>query len=308
MKSCFLCGWEIDKKRSREHIFGDAFLERFLLKEKKINFANNRTAEYSRIRVSAHPECNSGVGSRFEEAILDVIDNIEHNLDVMSELHSSDPDSVVVAIRERLSMWLCKLYHGLSYWELYRENHPDREYQALVGKALETDLFRYMQRCFSNEYAFYCPSSLYYFNIPDADGSSVEFDFATRHEVGGAYIKFGNHLLVVVLGDGYLTQHYLNSSIYDTLQRHIANTSAKDPLAYLLAVSHVWAVRENLPIEPELVFEDDCIKDVTRLGRAVAPEISDPGIQQSVAEIYGALSERFRPKEKFEYPPFKEVT
>lgn len=296
MKSCFLCGHEIHGKRSREHIFGNKFLERFVLKEQRVNFAENGATEYSRIRVPSHPECNSGHGSKFEDAILDVIDNIEHNLDVMRDLHSPRPKSLTVAIRERLSMWLCKLYHGLSYWEYHRTEHPDTEYQALVGEALETDLFRYMQGCFARDYAFYCPSSLYYFNIPDAESSPVSFDFATRHEVGGAYIKFDNHLLVVVLGDGFLTQHYLNNAMYDVIQNHINKTSDTNPLAYLLAVSHVWAVRKSLPIEPKLVFGADGIKDVSRVGYPMAPEISNSEVQESVETFFRDLSERFRPK------------
>jgi hypothetical protein len=195
MAHCFLCGSEIKEKITKEHIFGDTFLEKHGLKLHKMKYGSNREVEYSRLKVPAHGKCNSENGSRFEKYVLSLLDHMHLNLDVMRELHAPAHSKVAACVKEALCQWMAKIYLGLTFWEIGRDNHPDKEYQKLLEEVLNTPLIGYLQRCFANDYAFNCPSSLYYFSVPDG-GEGLAFDFATRHDVGGAYVKIGEHLLV----------------------------------------------------------------------------------------------------------------
>ncbi len=293
MTACFLCGKDIEGKITKEHIFGDAFLGEYNLKEKKMNYGGKAEIEYSRLKVPAHHSCNSETGSRFEEYILSIIKNISLNLDVMRELHTPQHSKTAACVKEVLCQWLVKIYLGLSYWELSRINHPNKEYQHLLNEVIQTPLTGYLQTCFSNEYTFNCPSSLYYFSVPYDSDHDINFDFATRHDVGGAYIKFGPHLLVATLADARLVEHWFNDSLYESVQTLITNETESDAAAYLLAVGHVWAVREYLPIEPKLEFTENSIIDTSRDGYDLAPEIDGKAVNRRAIELRNEMVERF---------------
>src|SRR5690606_13296793 len=102
------------------------------LKLQKMNYGSNSETEYSRLKVPAHQKCNSENGSRFENYVLSLLDEMHLNLDVMRELHVPAHSKAAAQVKEALCQWMAKIYLGLTFWEVGRDDHPDAEYQKLL--------------------------------------------------------------------------------------------------------------------------------------------------------------------------------
>ncbi len=293
-RRCFLCGQPIEGKATQEHIFADSFLAEFDLKQERLQFGAPEPIEYSRIKVPAHRDCNSGMGSKFENYLLQTIRSIDTNLDVMGELHLAHQSEVAGRVKETLCQWLTKLHLGLIHWEVGLKRHPDPEYQASLRRYIETPVVKCLQRCFSEWHHFNCPSSLYYFSVPPPPEQAFRFDFASRHEISGTFIRFGPHLLVTTIGDGRLVEEWFGDHQRQITQQHIFDNSGENPLAYLLAVAHIWAVRESLPVQPRLEFSSQSIVDRSREGFDQKPQIDGEGIHVRANEYFDELAQRFK--------------
>lgn len=133
-----------------------------------MKYGSNSETEYSRLKVPAHQKCNSENGSRFENYVLSLLDEMHLNLDVMRELH-----------------------------------------------------------------------------VP-------------AHSKAAAQVKVAQH-------------------------------AEADPTAYLVAVGHVWAVRENLPVKPNLEFSEERIIDRSRNGYALAPGIDADTVNRRALDFRNDL-------------------
>ena len=294
-KSCFFCGADIDSKQTREHIFADAFLRDFDLKNKVMHFRGRQSVQYSRIRVPAHARCNNEFGSRFESYVLELLRSLDDNLDTLRQMHLLQPSETAKRVREALCQWLAKLHFGLIYWEAHLVCHRDRAYQRNLAGLLQSEAFTYMRRCFIEFYAFNCPSSLYHFDLPDPPHPALRFDFGSALDTSAFYVRIDRHLLVVALADAYLVQEWLTPEVHGDLQRQIEEQGSEDPVCYLHAVGQIWSVRENLPVRPHLLYSDDAIRDHSRLGHDAKPSINGERVNDRAEEITAHLAERFRP-------------
>ncbi|MBX3430007.1 MAG: hypothetical protein KF779_10525 [Hyphomonadaceae bacterium] len=292
-RECFLCGQPIEGKGTKEHIFADAFLGEFDLKREALWYGAETPMEYSRIKVSAHPTCNSEQGSRFENYVLGLAHAMDQNLDVLERLHLAGQDKVVEGIREAFSQWLAKLHLGLIYWEVNLKGHPAPDVQSRLPKYLDTPVVKALQRCFCQFHSFNVPSSLYYFRLPDAV-SPTRFDFSTQHQILGTFIRFGRHLLVGVTGDGYLTTEWFGPEQYRRTQSFIDEQWKTNPAAYLQAPAHIWAVRAGLPVAPKLEFTTSAVIDRSREGWTDRPQINADAVNDFANELYLDLLGRFR--------------
>lgn len=293
-RHCFLCGKVIKGKTTREHIFADSFLTEYDLKRELLNFGAPKPIEYSRLKIPVHPTCNSEMGSNFENYLLKITRSIDTNLEIMKKLHVVNHSVIAGKVKEVLCQWLTKLHLGLIYWELGLQNHPRPTHQASLRHYLETPVLKCLQRCISEWHHFNCPSSLYYFSVPLSPEPALRFDFASNHEIFGTFIRFGPHLLVSTIGDGMLVEEWFGDEQYNIIQRYITEESHKNPLAYLTAVAHIWAVRELLPVQPQLEFTPQSIIDRSREGLEQKPEIDSDGIYVRADEIFEELAQRFR--------------
>lgn len=66
---CFFCSEPILEKKTKEHIISNTLLGKLGIKEDTLN--NDKTLQYSRIKVPAHKKCNDTFGSRYEKKLLD---------------------------------------------------------------------------------------------------------------------------------------------------------------------------------------------------------------------------------------------
>jgi hypothetical protein len=207
---CFLCGGPIKTgtKATEEHIFSDSFLAEYDLKRERLMFGAPNGIEYSRIKVPTHGDCNSGKGSDFEGYLLRIVRSMDTNKQVLVTLHLTPQSDVASAAKEALCQWLAKLHFGLIYWETGLKRHPNLDYQASLRQYLEKPVIGCLQRCFREWHYFNCPSSLYYFSVPNPLEKYFRFNFATHPEISGTFIKFGSHLLVAMIGDGKLTEEW----------------------------------------------------------------------------------------------------
>lgn len=293
-RHCFLCGLPIEGKTTREHIFADSFLAEFNLKRERLRFGAPKPIEYSRIRVPAHKHCNNELGSKFENYVMQIIRTMDNNLDVMGELHLAHNSVVAGRIKEAICQWLTKLHLGLIFWEVGLKHHPNPEYQVSLKDYLETPIVTCLQRCFREWHYFNCPSSLYHFFVPPTKTPTPTFDFASSHEISGTFIKFGAHVLVTTIGDGKLVEEWFGERQYRIVQQRILDNSEKNPFAYLDAVANIWAVREYLPVQPQLEFTPDRIVDRSREGFEQKPSIDSEGVNNRANELFDELAQRFK--------------
>jgi hypothetical protein len=214
------------------------------------------------------------------------------NQDVLAELHRTPHSEVAKRVKETLCQWLAKLHLGLIFWEISLKRHPDPEYQKSLRPYIETPLIKCLQRCVSEWHYFNCPTSLYYFSIPVIDANARQFDFASYHQISTSFIRFGSHLLVAIIGDGNLTSEWFTDVQYKSMQQLITDQKS-EPFTYLAAVGQIWAVRELLPVQPNLDFGPDSIVDHSRQGLAQKPDIDGAAVNSRAKEIFSELAQRF---------------
>jgi hypothetical protein len=293
-RACFFCGKDIHDQASAEHVFSDAFLAFLQLKLDKIQSSLTRPTTYSKLKIPAHRRCNHEQGSRFERQILSLLNTLDSNVDALTALNGCTQDPLHLALRQAFSMWLGKLYFGLLYWEAGLKHHNRPEYQAYLHSLLEDDLFDYLRRCFTEELAFAVPSSLFYFHLPKVVAPPFRFDFETGLPLGLIYVRTGRHLFITALADGHLTAEWFNQSHVAAQQAHIEEH--EDPVAYLDAVAHIWAVREWLPVAPNLEYLDSSIVDRSRENLAERPPIDGDAVNERATELFSQLCAKWKPR------------
>ena len=79
VNNCFFCDLPIVGDASREHIFSNKFLESLDLKLEKVTSSLPRSTLYSKVKIPAHGQCNSGVGSEHEAYTLRLIKSMDEN-------------------------------------------------------------------------------------------------------------------------------------------------------------------------------------------------------------------------------------
>lgn len=291
-ETCFLCGQPISGKADKEHILSDGFLAAMKLKEETLNISMRNKAQYSRLKVKAHPECNSTFGSRFEDYILKITTSFSENTSYLKQIHLAKQGDDLFHWKEVLSLWLVKLYLGFSWWECSLVNHPDKNYKTELEKALRSNLLPHFQKCFRDELWFNLPSSLFYYEVAECEDFAA-FDFSSRHEVEGVFIKFRSHLLVLLIGDANLTHEYFNHH-WERRQKILHDTVNSHPLNFLDAVAELWAVRKCLPLEPKLTITADNVVDESRLGYREKPEINGDHINEYREQFLKELEVRYK--------------
>jgi hypothetical protein len=292
--ACFFCGNVISGKVSREHIFGDSFLGYLDLKRANLTSSQTHATSYSKVKVPSHRNCNNREGSWFESYVLSIVRTMDRNLDHLADLHTSTGEPINEGLRQAFTQWLAKLYFGLIYWEVGLKKHADPARQRWLVEILEGYEFDYLRRCYTQNLGFKLPSSLFHFRVPDAPEPGFRFDFGTGLPHGLVYIRFRNHLLVTALGDGNLVREWFQDEHVELCQAHLLAQSAADPVAYLHAVAHIWAVREWLPIQPRLELDNDGINDQTREGLELRPAIDDVAVNARAKEIFDEHASKWK--------------
>ena len=292
--ACFFCGKSVTTRKTREHVFSDGFLDYLGIKQENVDSSLPHPTTYSKLKIPAHGPCNNELGSRFDNEILQLLPWMDSNVPDLMRIHRQPHGAQLTALREGLTQWFAKLYYGLIYWEAGLKTHGDKNYQSWLISLLTTSEFVYLRRCFMEELAFKVPSSLFYFHVPGHPDQGLRFDFANGLPLGIFYLRFGDHLFVSVLGDANLVHQWFSDRQVEIAQSHIEQNLERDPVAYLNAVAHIWSVRENLPIEPQIEIYQSGVRDRSIEGRPVAPPINVESINQRAYEIQQDLVSKWK--------------
>jgi hypothetical protein len=211
---------------------------------------------------------------------------MDSNLDQLADIHIVTGARVNEALRQAFTLWLAKLYFGLLYWEAGLRTHNDPVRQEWFREILNEPGFKYMRKCLIERLAFKLPSSLFHFHVPDPPDPALRFDFGNGLPHGLVYVRFRNHLLVSALGDANLVSEWFTDEHVKDVQKAINEMSGNDPLAYIHAVAHIWAVREWLPVQPRLEFEEWGVREYSREGHQDKPPINAEAVNARAEEIF----------------------
>ncbi len=104
LHACFLCGTTPPEGLTKEHVFPRWLQERYGLSQQTIGLLNRTTIKYSQLVIGACAPCNTGTLSQLEDYVRVHVE--------------AGYDTFVHIDRDRLALWICKLYFGLLWREL----------------------------------------------------------------------------------------------------------------------------------------------------------------------------------------------
>lgn len=265
--TCFFCSEPIIGKKTQEHIIPNSLLGKLGIKEQTVT--GKGEFQYSRVKVPAHSDCNSGFGSEYEDRIIKLLDDPEQ---LFSDLKAEEsgisiiygPDESTTAL---VSTWLSKIYYGLFYNDYLKID--DTEYRETAQKIIDTDNFRMIQNAYQDGVGFCLPSSLYVFKS-DKDF----FDLRTFVYPQMIMLKIKKIVLILVIGDGFLTKNYLNDELLSSFRENLLLEEKKNdkfPL-HLYALSEIMALRMCIPKTPSFIYSNKEIMNMSSFTGVKNPE------------------------------------
>jgi hypothetical protein len=254
-KVCFFCANPITSRKTLEHIISDSLLGKLGIKESTLDInasEHNNSYTYSRIKVPAHEECNSGFGSQYESKIIDLFSRSDKLFQELIEEEVSipvvySPDESRTSI---ISTWLAKIYYGLFYYDYLKSKN--QKWKELSKDIIDDDNFNMIRESYKNGYGFYLPSSLFTFRI----SGNTEFDLKTSVFPQGILLKIGDLIFILCIGDGYLVKNYLNSSVLEKLRKFLNKLAMEqeDFPVQIYAWAEILALWLCIPKSPSLIY------------------------------------------------------
>lgn len=255
---CFFCGDDIQGKKTLEHVIPNSLLGRLGIKESLIS--GQKDAQYSRIKVPAHSECNNEFGSNYENRILEFLENTDTLYETIKSEETPLPlmYSPGNSATEIFTTWLSKIYYGLFYYDLLTSK--DASWQAVCTSILTDQNFNFVRTSYKNGYGFQLPSSLFVFRT-----NITDIDLITRVSPSSILLKIENLTLILCLCDGYLTKNYLNGEILECLREYVRTEDEIDTRlpAHKYAFAEILALRSCIPKTPKFLSSDTQIVNMS---------------------------------------------
>ncbi len=256
--TCFFCSEPITEKKTQEHIIPNSLLGKLGIKEESLT--GKGEFQYSRIKVPAHSDCNSGFGSVYENKILQLLDNPEQLFNALKSEESSisilyAPDESVTLL---ISTWLSKIYYGLFYNDYLKID--DKEHKRDAREIIDSDNFKMIRNSYKDGVGFCLPSSLYVFQ----SGKDF-FDLRTFMYPQTIMIKVKTLVFILLIGDGFLTKNYLTDKLLSSFRERLLleeKTNDRFPL-HLYALSEIMALRMCIPKTPSFIYSDKQIVNMS---------------------------------------------
>jgi hypothetical protein len=258
--TCFFCSKIINDKRSREHIIPNSLLGKLGLKQKTLT--GQKEIEYSRIKVPSHKTCNSEFGSRYEETILNLLENPKKLYKTLKSqdigipiVYSTDYSETIL-----ISTWLLKIYYGLFYNDYLKTD--DVNWKNISKNIIDSDNFRMVQKAYRENSGFYLPSSLYVFK-----SKNEEFDIRTFVYPQMIMLKIKSLTMVLSIGDGFLTKNYLNEEVLKDFRKFLKNEEKQNEKfpVHLFALAEIMALRYCIPKTPKFVYSEKKIMNMSMM-------------------------------------------
>lgn len=248
-RTCFFCSKLIVDKKTEEHIIPDSLLGKLGIKDKTLEGQGKFL--YSRLKVPAHSICNSEFGSRYEDDIINILNDPDKLFNEISEdegstsIHYQPSDDSISLI----STWLSKIYYGLFYNDYLKIKQTD--WKEISKGIIDSDNFRLIQKSYKKNHGFSLPSSLFAFKSKNKD-----FDLRTFTFPQSILLKIKGLVIVLCIADGYLTKAYLNKENLNFLRQHLTEHEKTNPEfpTYLLALAEILALRLSIPKTPKFAY------------------------------------------------------
>ncbi|WP_300497125.1 hypothetical protein [uncultured Methylophaga sp.] len=255
---CFFCDKEIEERKTLEHIIPDALLGKMGIKEVKVT--GNRVTQYSRIKVPAHSTCNSGFGSKYEDKILELLEDPEalYKSICVEELSIPmmyGPDESITSI---ITTWLSKIYYGMFYDDFLKTDNKD--WHEVCSNIINSPNFDFVRKSYKNGHGFQLPSSLFVFKT-----NNDQFDLVTMVDPSTILVKIGKITLVLCVCDGFLTKNYLNSDPLKNLRDLVKEEDRinSDFPSHKLALAEIVALRTCIPKTPKFSYSNHQIVNMS---------------------------------------------
>jgi len=258
-KHCFFCNKLIEGKKNLEHIIPNTLLGRLGIKEEELSGIGK--FQYSRIKVPAHPKCNSEFGSRYENEILTYLDEPES---LFKELKAETANSIELNIYPSesksaiVSTWLSKIYYGLFYNNYLKVT--DHEKSVASGEIINSANFDLVRKAYQMNLGFNVPSSLYVFQ-----SESEEFNLNTTIVPSAIMMKIKKLIFILVIGDGMLCYNYLKKDTLEKLAEWLQGEKSSNPKfpVELFAFREILSLRMSIPKEPSYILGEDMIVNMS---------------------------------------------
>lgn len=271
---CFFCNKVIEDRKTQEHIIPNSLLGKLGIKEETLT--GRKETQYSRIKVPAHANCNSEFGSKYENRVLDLLENLDSLYEVIKSEESGIPivygaDESVSAI---ITTWLSKIYYGLFYYDLI--STQDEEWRRTCSFIVTGKNFEYVRTSYKSGHGFQLPSSLYVFKT-----NNTQTDLVTLVDPSTILLKIGALTFILCICDGYLTKNYLNKEMLDRLREWVRQEGERDfnfP-SHKLALGEIIALRSCIPKTPKFISSDNEI-----INMSLSTMVANPDEYYSIDE------------------------
>lgn len=266
-RRCFFCSEVIEGKKTMEHIIPNGLLGRLGIKE--VSVTGERETQYSRIKVPSHALCNNGFGSKYEEKILELLDDTDVLYETLREEENSLPmiyqaDESATAI---ITTWLSKIYYGLFYDDYLKTK--DESWKEICSSIIENDNFNLVRKSYKNGLGFQLPSSLYVFKT-----NNTQSDLDTFVYPSGILLKVKSLTLILCICDGYLTKNYLFGDSLEKLREHISELDIRETEfpSHRVAYAEILALSACIPKTPRFIYSKNQIVNMSFSTMSANPE------------------------------------
>jgi hypothetical protein len=281
-EKCFFCSETIEGKKSKEHIIPNSLLGKLGIKETVIT--GERKTQYSRVKVPAHGKCNSEFGSRYEDRVLELLEDTDSLYESLKEEETSSPmmympDESPTSI---ITTWLSKIYYGLFYYDYLTTK--DEDWKVACARIFDHQNFEYVRSSYENGHGFQLPSSLYVFKT-----TNTETDLVTMIDPSSILFKINSLTLILCICDGYLTKNYLNEDILERLRERVTQEDEHniDFPSHKYAFGEILALRSCIPKKPKFISGENQIINMSLSTLVANPEEHyriDPDLLKSARE------------------------
>ncbi|MGR5130372.1 hypothetical protein [Photobacterium swingsii] len=257
-RNCFFCSKEIVGRKTLEHIIPNGLLGKLGIKEETIT--GERKSQYSRTKVPAHASCNNGFGSKYENRVIELLDDTDRLYETLK--CEEDGFSLIYGAAHNTSSiittWLSKIYYGLFYDDYIKTK--DKSWRNTCSSLINSSNMGLVRKSYQNGYGFQLPSSLFVFKT-----KNEEFDLTTMVEPSAILLKVKSITFILCMCDGYLTKNYLNGKTLAHLRNVVAQEDNHniDFPSHRLAFAEILALRSCIPKSPSFIFSDNQVVNMS---------------------------------------------
>ncbi len=204
---CFLCGCDLNEEnRTREHVIPRWAQERYQLWDQKMILLNRTEIPYRQLTIPCCFSCNNKhlrpIEDEVSEAVLAGVDAVR-NLD-----------------RQKLYIWLSKIYYGLLYKEnfLQAERHNPESAETITNHELmmEFQMLHYFLQSSRVSMVFrdFFPASIMIFEAQEPTDPLMQWDFGDDLHSLFIAVRMGKVAMFAVLMDGGANE-YMATKLLD---------------------------------------------------------------------------------------------